>query len=79
VRAEKWDAELYDAKHAFVWEKARGFWSCWPQKAGERILDLGCGNRITHGGNCRKRSEVVGVDLSPEMIAEAGRSSHIAI
>ena len=73
MRAEKWDAELYDAKHAFVWEKARGLLELLAAKAGERILDLGCGTGSLTAEIAASGAEVVGVDRSPEMIAEAGK------
>jgi len=67
----KWNAELYDQKHAFVFEYGESLLELLDVKPGERILDLGCGtghltNEIKdHGG------DVVGIDASPEMIARA--------
>jgi len=71
--AEKWDAELYDAKHAFVWEKAKGLVELLAAKPGERILDLGCGTGSLTAEIAASGAEVVGVDRSPEMILEAGK------
>ena len=73
MRAEKWDAELYDAKHAFVWEKAKGLLELLAAKPGERILDLGCGTGSLTAEIAASGAEVVGVDRSPEMIKEAGK------
>jgi trans-aconitate methyltransferase len=71
--AQKWDPELYDAKHAFVWEKAKGVVDLLAAKPGERILDLGCGTgALTHEIACRG-ADVVGLDRSAEMIADARR------
>jgi trans-aconitate methyltransferase len=66
-----WDAELYEAKHGFVWTYGEDVLSLLKPKPGERILDLGCGpgqltDQIAHAG-----AEVVGLDASPEMIGQA--------
>jgi trans-aconitate methyltransferase len=66
-----WDASLYDAKHAFVWEKARDLVDLLATAAGERILDLGCGTGALTAELARSGAELTGVDRSPEMIAEA--------
>ena len=42
----QWNAAQYDAKHAFVYEKAKGLVQLLAPKAGERILDLGCGRPV---------------------------------
>jgi len=67
----KWDAALYDAKHAFVWEKARGLQEWLAPRRGERILDLGCGTGQLSAEIAACGARVVGVDRSPEMVAEA--------
>jgi trans-aconitate methyltransferase len=67
----KWDAGLYDAKHSFVWEKASGVVKLLAPKQSERILDLGCGTGALTAEIAAKGSQVVGVDRSAEMIAEA--------
>jgi hypothetical protein len=36
------NAAKYGARHAFVYEKAKGLVELLAPKAGERILDLGC-------------------------------------
>ena len=38
-----WDAELYEARHNFVWRLGEGVVQLLAPRAGERILDLGCG------------------------------------
>jgi trans-aconitate methyltransferase len=68
---QNWDAELYEARHSFVWQLAGGVLELLAPKPGERILDVGCGpGQLTH-----KISEagatVVGVDAAPEMIGQA--------
>lgn len=67
----KWDAGLYDAKHAFVWEKAKGVVDLLAAKSGERILDLGCGTGTLTAEIAANGAQMVGVDRSAEMIAEA--------
>jgi trans-aconitate methyltransferase len=68
---EKWNAALYDAKHAFVWEKAKGVVELLAAKPGERILDLGCGTGVLTAQIAASGAEVIGVDRSAEMIGEA--------
>ncbi len=67
----KWNAELYDDKHAFVFQYGESVLELLEIKPGERILDLGCGtghltNEIKNNG-----AEVIGVDASADMIAKA--------
>lgn len=68
---QTWDAELYEARHSFVWQLGEGVVELLDAKPGERILDLGCGtgqltNKIAESG-----TEVTGLDASPEMIGQA--------
>lgn len=67
----KWDANLYDQKHAFVWEKARALVDLLAPQQGERILDLGCGTAQLTSEIAARGAQVVGVDRSSEMIEEA--------
>src|SRR5262249_32928360 len=67
----QWNAAEYDAKHAFVYEKARGLVELLAPKAGERILDLGCGTGMLTAEIAARGAEVVGVDRSEEMVAQA--------
>jgi trans-aconitate methyltransferase len=69
--AEKWDAQLYDAKHGFVWEKAKAVVELLAAKSGEQILDIGCGTGALTADIAAAGAEVVGVDRSAEMIEEA--------
>ena len=67
----QWNAAEYDAKHAFVYEKAKGLVKLLAPKAGERILDLGCGTGALTAEIAARGAEVLGVDRSEEMIAQA--------
>jgi trans-aconitate methyltransferase len=67
----KWDAELYDEKHSFVWKMAAGLLELLEAKSGERILDVGCGTGHLTAKIAANGAQVTGVDQSPEMIQEA--------
>ena len=67
----KWDAELYDEKHSFVWKMAAGLLELLEAKSGERILDVGCGTGHLTAKIAANGAQVTGVDRSPEMIQEA--------
>jgi trans-aconitate methyltransferase len=71
MAAGKWNAGLYDGKHAFVWEKAKDVVELLAAKSGERILDLGCGTGTLTAEIAACGAHVVGVDRSSEMIDEA--------
>src|SRR5215470_9893698 len=66
----QWNAAEYDAKHAFVYEKAKGLVELLAPKAGELILDLGCGTGALTVEIAARGAEVLGVDRSEEMIAQ---------
>jgi len=69
----QWNATQYDAKHAFVYEKAKGLVELLAPQAGERILDLGCGTGALTAEIAERGVEVLGVDRSEEMISQARR------
>jgi len=74
----QWNATQYDAKHAFVYEKAKGLVELLAPEAGERILDLGCGTGALTAEIAGRGAEVLGVDQSEEMISQA-RTKHPAL
>ena len=67
----EWDAKLYDAKHDFVWKYGSDVVSLLDPRAGERILDLGCGTGHLTAQIAESGANVTGVDRSAEMIAAA--------
>lgn len=69
--AHKWDANLYNDKHSFVYAYGASLVDVLDPKPKERILDLGCGSgELTEA--IRERSEdVTGMDKSPEMVKKA--------
>lgn len=67
----KWDANLYDDKHAFVFQYGESVLELLGVKPGERILDLGCGTGHLTKKIWEEGAEVIGIDASPEMIAQA--------
>jgi trans-aconitate methyltransferase len=67
----KWNAELYDDKHAFVFQYGESVLDLLDVKPGERILDLGCGTGHLTRNIQESGADVVGIDASPEMIAQA--------
>ena len=74
----KWNAELYDQKHAFVFQFGENVLELLDVKPGERILDLGCGTGYLAKQIKNQGAEVVGIDLSPEMIAQA-KANHPSV
>ena len=70
----KWNAELYDQKHGFVFKYGENVLDLLEPKPGEKILDLGCGSGYLTNTVREKGAEVLGVDSSAEMIAKAKQS-----
>src|SRR5262249_11884053 len=71
VMTNQWNAGQYDAKHAFVYEKARGLVDLLAPKKGEQILDLGCGTGVLTAEIAERGAQVLGIDRSTEMIEQA--------
>ena len=67
----KWNAELYDNKHAFVSQYGEGVLELLNAKSGERILDLGCGTGDLAKLIWEQGADVFGIDASPDMVAKA--------
>lgn len=71
MKANAWDAELYEARHGFVWRFGEGVAEFLNPRAGERILDLGCGTGQLTQKIAESGVDVVGLDASPDMIGQA--------
>jgi trans-aconitate methyltransferase len=67
----KWNADLYDQKHAFVYQFGENVLELLDAKAGEHILDIGCGTGYLTQQLHELGVIVKGTDYSPEMIAQA--------
>ena len=67
----KWNAELYDDKHAFVAQYGENVLELLDIKPGDHILDLGCGTGYLSDQIAQKGAVVTGIDNSPEMIKKA--------
>src|SRR5690606_23648284 len=68
---EKWNAELYNDKHSFVYKYGESLIALLNPKKHERVLDLGCGAGQLTAMIQEKAQEVIGMDKSPEMIENA--------
>jgi len=72
-RAQTWTAHGYDANARFVSEYGVEILSWLAPRAGERILDLGCGDGALSQRILEAGAEVVGVDTSDDLLAAARR------
>jgi trans-aconitate methyltransferase len=68
---DRWNAQLYDQKHAFVSEYGDELLALLNPRANEVILDLGCGTGRLTKAIAGYGAQVVGIDNSPSMIAAA--------
>ncbi len=69
-----WDAERYQSRHSYVFAYGEGLVEMLEPRAGERILDLGCGSGQLTAKIAESGAHTIGVDQSKEMIAEARRN-----
>jgi trans-aconitate methyltransferase len=67
----EWNANLYDAKHAFVWKFGADLVQLLAPQPGERILDIGCGTGHLTQQIADSGARVLGVDRSPAMVNAA--------
>lgn len=66
-----WNTKLYNGKHSFVTKYGMSLVDLLHPKRDERILDLGCGSGELSNRIAELAKEVIGMDLSTEMISEA--------
>lgn len=66
-----WDVERYEAGHSYVWELGASLVDVLAPRAGERILDAGCGTGHLTAEIAKSGAEIIGADNSPEMIGQA--------
>jgi trans-aconitate methyltransferase len=71
LASDRWNATLYDQKHAFVSAYGRDLVVLLDPQAGEYILDLGCGTGQLTKAIRDSGAQVIGIDSSPSMIAAA--------
>ena len=69
-----WNADLYQQKHAFVFQFGTDLLHVLNPQPGERILDLGCGTGELTARIAESGADVVGLDASESMIASARQS-----
>jgi trans-aconitate methyltransferase len=69
-----WDAARYQARHSYVYAYGESLIDMLEPRAGERILDLGCGSGQLTAKIAERGAHVMGIDHSAEMIAEARRN-----
>jgi trans-aconitate methyltransferase len=67
----RWDPKEYEERARFVREGGAPLVELCAPRAGERILDLGCGSGKLTQVLAASGASVLGVDASPEMLAEA--------
>src|SRR5271165_1574331 len=69
--SQSWDAGQYARQGRFVADLAGGVFDLLAPQAGERILDLGCGDGVLTAKIAATGAAVVGVDQSDSMVEAA--------
>lgn len=67
----RWDPHGYQRAGGFVPRLGRGALELLAPQAGERILDLGCGDGVLTEQLAASGAQVIGVDFSSKMVAQA--------
>ena len=71
---DRWNAGLYESKHAFVWKYGAALLELLAPQSGERILDLGSGTGHLTAQLAAAGTDVIGLDQSPAMLEQAQRA-----
>jgi trans-aconitate methyltransferase len=69
-----WDAARYQDKHSFVWRYGADLLELLAPQPGERILDVGCGTGQLTAEIARRGAQVIGLDSSADMLANARKN-----
>lgn len=69
-----WDASGYDSRHRYVFEFGENLVDELDAQPGQWVLDAGCGTGHLANQIASRGAFLVGVDTSPEMIAQARRN-----
>ncbi|PKG24829.1 class I SAM-dependent methyltransferase [Niallia nealsonii] len=72
-KADQWNADLYDSNHSFVSQYGNSLLELLNPKPNEKILDLGCGTGDLAEQLFQKEANVIGIDKSPNMVAQAAK------
>ncbi len=71
IRPVDWDSTQYQGSFGFVWQYGADVLALLKPQPGERILDVGCGTGQLASKMTEAGAEVLGIDASPAMIAQA--------
>jgi trans-aconitate methyltransferase len=71
---QTWDAARYQSRHSYVFAHGESLIDLLKPQPGEHVLDLGCGSGQLTAKIAESGAEVIGIDRSEEMIAEARRN-----
>jgi trans-aconitate methyltransferase len=69
--SDQWNATLYDQNHGFVTNYGQSLLEFLNPKAGEQILDIGCGTGDLANQIAQSGAQVYGIDASLNMIVQA--------
>lgn len=71
MKEDSWNASLYDEKHSFVSHFGGDLVELLTPRAGEKILDLGCGTGDLANKLHQLGVDIIGVDKSDNMVQQA--------
>jgi SAM-dependent methyltransferase len=67
----KWDVDLYQNQHSFVWEYGASLIDLLDPQPGERILDVGCGSGELTNEISKRGAIGIGLDADSSMVERA--------